>query len=89
MADPSVRPVTVLVYSHAATRARIITALGPRPTPDLEVTFVEAERGDEVVSRCDAGGIDVSILDGEAAPEGGMGLARQLKDEIDDARRSC
>jgi DNA-binding NarL/FixJ family response regulator len=86
MADPSVRPVTVLVYSsHAATRARIITALGTRPTPDFEVTFVEAGRGDEVVSRCDAGGIDVSILDGESAPEGGMGLSRQLRDELDDA----
>jgi DNA-binding NarL/FixJ family response regulator len=86
MADPSVRSVTVLVYSsHAATRARIISALGTRPTPDFEVTFVEAGRGDEVVSLCDAGGIDVSILDGEAAPEGGMGLSRQLRDELDDA----
>jgi len=31
-----------------------------------------------------AGGIDLAILDGEATPEGGMGLAKQLKDEIDD-----
>jgi DNA-binding NarL/FixJ family response regulator len=86
MADPSVRSVTVLVYSsHAATRARIITALGTRPNPGLDVTFVEAERGDQVVTLCDAGGIDVSILDGEAAPEGGMGLSRQLRDELDDA----
>ena len=29
----------------------------------------------------DAGGIDLAILDGEAVP-GGMGLCRQLKDEI-------
>jgi DNA-binding response OmpR family regulator len=27
-------------------------------------------------------GIDLFILDGEAAPEGGMGIARQLKDEL-------
>jgi DNA-binding response OmpR family regulator len=27
-------------------------------------------------------GIDLFILDGEAAPEGGMGIARQLKDEV-------
>jgi DNA-binding response OmpR family regulator len=86
MVDPSVRDVTVLVYSsHAATRARIITAVGTRPAPGLDVTFVEAERGDQVVTLCDAGGIDVSVLDGEAAPEGGMGLSRQLRDELDDA----
>ena len=29
----------------------------------------------------DAGGVDLAILDGEAVP-GGMGLCRQLKDEI-------
>jgi DNA-binding response OmpR family regulator len=86
MADPSSRAVTVLVYaSNAATRARIINALGTRPGPGLTVTFVEAERGEEVVALCDAGGIDLSILDGEAAPEGGMGLSRQLRDELDDA----
>jgi DNA-binding NarL/FixJ family response regulator len=86
MSAPSPRPVTVLVYSsHAATRARVINALGTRPAPGIELTFVEAARGAEVVSRCDAGGIDLSILDGESAPEGGMGLSRQLRDELDDA----
>ena len=30
----------------------------------------------------DAGGIDLAILDGEAVPAGGMGIAKQLKDEI-------
>jgi DNA-binding NarL/FixJ family response regulator len=86
MADPTPRSVTVLVYSsHAATRARVITALGTRPAPGLALTFVEAERGDQVVTLCDAGGIDLSILDGESAPEGGMGLSRQLRDELDDA----
>jgi DNA-binding response OmpR family regulator len=86
MTDPAPRSVTVLVYSsHAATRARVITALGSRPAPGLAVTFLEAERGDQVVTLCDAGGIDLSILDGESAPEGGMGLSRQLRDELDDA----
>jgi DNA-binding response OmpR family regulator len=80
-----VRTATVLVYSsHDATRARIMTALGRRPAPDLELTYIEAARGAEVVAHCDAGGIDLAILDGEAAPTGGMGLARQLKDELDD-----
>jgi DNA-binding response OmpR family regulator len=30
----------------------------------------------------DAGAIDLVILDGEAAPAGGLGIAKQLKDEI-------
>ncbi|MEJ2578157.1 MAG: hypothetical protein P8Z68_03565, partial [Kineosporiaceae bacterium] len=32
----------------------------------------------------EAGGLDVLVLDGEATPAGGMGLCRQLKDEIYD-----
>ncbi len=83
-ASPAPRRATVLVYSsHDATRARIITALGHKPAPDLELEYVEASRGDAFIDRCDAGGIDLVILDGEAAPTGGMGLARQLKDELD------
>jgi DNA-binding NarL/FixJ family response regulator len=79
-----VRTATVLVYSsHEATRSRVITALGGRPAPGLALEFVQASRGDEVVRRLDAGGVDLAILDGEAAPTGGMGLARQLKDELD------
>jgi DNA-binding NarL/FixJ family response regulator len=81
----AVRAATVLVYSsHEATRARLITAIGRSPAPGLDLSYVEAGRGDEVVDRLDAGGIDLAILDGEAAPTGGMGLARQLKDELDD-----
>jgi DNA-binding NarL/FixJ family response regulator len=78
------RAVRVVVYSsNEATRARIITALGTRPAPGLVVTYVETARGDELIARLDAGGLDLAILDGEAAPTGGMGLARQLKDELD------
>ena len=35
-----------------------------------------------VIAAMDAGDVDLAILDGEAAPAGGMGIARQLKDEI-------
>jgi DNA-binding response OmpR family regulator len=77
---------TVIVYSSSpATRQRIVTALGRRPAPDLEIDVFEATTGEEVVGRCDAGGVELAILDGEAAPAGGLGLCRQLKDEIDDA----
>ncbi len=39
--------------------------------------------GAEVVDRCDVGDVDLAILDGEAAPTGGLGLCRQLKAELD------
>ena len=86
MSEPLARHATVLVYSSsAATRAKVLNALGRRPRPDIEIEYVEAGTGDEVVSRCDQGGIDLAVLDGEAAPTGGIGLCRQLKDELDDA----
>jgi DNA-binding NarL/FixJ family response regulator len=82
--ERSERTVRVVVYSsNEATRARVITAIGTRPVPGLLVEYVEAARGDELIARLDAGGLDLAILDGEAAPTGGMGLARQLKDELD------
>ena len=37
-----------------------------------------------VITQMDEGGFDLAILDGEATPVGGMGIAKQLKDEIDD-----
>ena len=35
-----------------------------------------------VVQQMDSGAIDLAILDGEAVPAGGMGNAKQMKDEI-------
>jgi DNA-binding response OmpR family regulator len=77
---------TVLVYSDdPAIRERVRIAVGRRPDPALDpVDWLEAADGGALVTRVDAGGVDVCILDGEAAPEGGMGLSRQLKDEIAD-----
>mgnify|MGYP000632582417 CR=1 FL=1 len=58
-------------------------AIGRRPAAELpRVEFVEVATEPVVVSRMDAGGIDLAILDGEAVPAGGMGICRQLKDEI-------
>ena len=45
---------------------------------------MEAADGGALVTRVDEGGVDLCILDGEAAPEGGMGISRQLKNEIVD-----
>lgn len=76
--------LAVLVYSSSAeVRDRVQVALGPRPSPDLPpVRFIEADTGPQVVRLCDEGGIDLAILDGEAWPTGGIGLARQLPDEV-------
>src|SRR3546814_18847609 len=38
-----------------------------------------------VIRALDAGGIDVAVLDGEAVPSGGMGIARQVKEEVYEA----
>jgi DNA-binding response OmpR family regulator len=78
--------LTVLVYSHRPeVREAIITAVGRRPAPDLpRVTFLEAGGVAEVIAAADAGAVDLAILDGEAQPTGGMGVSRQLKNEIDD-----
>jgi DNA-binding response OmpR family regulator len=74
----------VLVYSDDVnTRQQVILALGRRPHPDLpELEYVEVATQPVVLQQMDAGGIDLVILDGEATPSGGMGIAKQLKDEI-------
>lgn len=75
----------VLVYSSdAATRGRIMSALGTRSHPDLpRLNHLEVATAAVVLQHMDAGGIDLAILDGEAAPTGGLGLAKQLRDELD------
>jgi hypothetical protein len=74
----------VLVYSDDVnTRQQVILALGRRPHPDLpELEYVEVATEPVVLSNIDAGGIALAILDGEAVPAGGLGIAKQLKDEI-------
>ena len=74
----------ILVYSNNAnTRAAVMAALGTRVHPDLpDLSYVEVATGPMVIQQVDAGGIDLAILDGEATPEGGMGIAKQLKDEV-------
>ena len=75
----------VLVYSNsAAVRAQVRTAVGRRPAPDTpRIEWVESTTNADVVAQLDEGELDLVILDGEAQPTGGMGLARQFKYEID------
>ena len=75
---------TVLVFSHRPrVRESIVNAVGRRPAPDVgRVKFYEVGTVAEVLAAMDAGSVDLAILDGEAQPTGGMGLSRQLKNEI-------
>lgn len=74
----------MLVYSDDIdTRQQVVLALGRRPIAGLpEVQYVEVATAAMVLEHVDAGGIDLIVLDGEAAPAGGLGLAKQLKDEV-------
>jgi DNA-binding response OmpR family regulator len=82
--DDSAKGVRVLVYSsNAAIREQVRLAIGRRPAPDIpRVDFLECATQAAVLAALDAGGIDLAILDGEARPAGGLGICRQLKDEI-------
>jgi DNA-binding response OmpR family regulator len=74
----------VLIYSdNANTRQEVVSALGRRPSPELpQIETVEVATEPALIRRIDAGGLDVIVLDGESAPAGGMGICRQIKDEI-------
>ena len=80
------RTYTVLLYSDdPQVRERMRLAIGTRPAADLTVRFVEASTYAETVRTVDDFDVDLLVLDGEAAPAGGIGIARQLKDEYPDA----
>ncbi|MBK6872398.1 MAG: response regulator transcription factor [Kineosporiaceae bacterium] len=76
--------LSVLLYSDDVdTRTAVRMAVGRRPAADLPlVRWVECATGAAVLAAVDGGGLDLLILDGEASPTGGMGLCKQLKDEI-------
>ncbi|MFD5203275.1 hypothetical protein ACFWM7_24715 [Streptomyces sp. NPDC058375] len=75
---------TVLVYSDDANiREQVRLAAGRRPAADVPpVEFLECATLPAVLAALDNGGVDVCVLDGETAPVGGMGVCRQIKDEV-------
>jgi len=83
-AETPAATLAVLVYSDdRSAREEVLRALGRRPAPELPaLRYLECATLPAVLKAMDAGGIDLAILDGEATPAGGMGLCRQLKDEI-------
>ena len=80
----------IAIYSDdSAVRAAVILALGNRIAEDLpehEIhEFATGAALRQYIDRKSQDGsfkIDLFILDGEATPEGGLGVARQLKDEV-------
>jgi DNA-binding response OmpR family regulator len=79
-----VRRVSVLLYSDDITiRDAVRAAVGRRPAKDVEVVrWHECATADAVISSVESERFDILVLDGEAAKVGGLGLARQLKNEI-------
>ncbi|MFT4216359.1 MAG: response regulator [Micropruina sp.] len=74
----------ILVYSDdRTTREQVRLALGRTVASDLPpIEIYEAATQPAVLAAADAGGLDLLILDAEANPSGGIGLCKQLKDEI-------
>jgi len=86
----SLKKKQIAIYSDdSSVRAAVIQALGNRVAEDLpehEVhEFATGAALRQYIDRKSQEGtfkIDLFILDGEATPEGGLGVARQLKDEV-------
>lgn len=76
--------LSVLLYSDdIATRDAVRLAVGRRPARDVEVTaWLECATAAAVIEAVETGAFDLMILDGETSPAGGLGLCRQLKNEI-------
>jgi hypothetical protein len=83
------KPIIIVYSDDSSVRSAIVAALGKRVADDLpEHQIEEFATGPALrafIDRKSTSGAfraDLFILDGEAVPEGGMGVARQLKDEV-------
>ncbi|MCC2308605.1 response regulator [Cellulomonas chengniuliangii] len=80
------RAPRILLYSDDVdARQEVLLAVGRRLTrgaPDIE--WVEVASPAAVIAEASTGRYDLLVLDGEAAKTGGMGVSRQLKDEVYD-----
>jgi len=77
--------LVIALYSDDSTvRASVISALGKQLDPNLAAHEIkEFATADALRLYVDSKKqVDLFVLDGEAVPEGGMGVARQLKDEV-------
>ncbi|GAB7047479.1 hypothetical protein [Catenuloplanes indicus] len=80
--NPQAGTYTVLLYSDdQKVRDHMRLAIGTRPAPGLTVEFADAASWEECRRLVDDYEISLMVLDGEASPAGGLGIARQVKDE--------
>jgi hypothetical protein len=85
MASQNEMILQVALYSDdASVRETVRKALGSRLSSDLpEHSVMEFATAPALRSYVDSGKrVDLYILDGESVPEGGLGVAKQLKDEV-------
>ncbi len=77
-------PVIAIYSDNQSVRQTLITALGSQLASDLPAhSVMEFATGAALRLAIDEKrSIDLFILDGESTPEGGLGIARELKDEI-------
>ena len=85
----ALRPIIIVYSDDASVRAAIVAALGKKVAADMPKhqiqEFATGPALRAFVDRKSVSGelrANLFILDGEAVPEGGMGIARQLKDEV-------
>lgn len=76
---------TILLYSDDVdVRTQVRQAVGRRlERGDPDIAWLEVATADEVYAEVRAGTGDLLVLDGEADKVGGMGVSRQLKEEVD------
>jgi hypothetical protein len=86
LSNMSLEPtLQIAVFSDdASVRESVCKALGHKLAGDLpDHSIKEFATGAALRSHVDSGKrVDLYILDGEAVPEGGLGIAKQLKDEV-------
>lgn len=81
---------TVLLYSdNLKVRTNMKSAIGEKPASDITIEYLEAADYHEAIRMVDTYVIDLMLLDGEAQPTGGMAIARQLRDEMDEPPMMC
>lgn len=85
-AKSAVTGISVLLYSDdRATRDAVRLGVGRRPAEGVAVeSWHECATADAVMLALEEETFDVLILDGEAQPYGGLGVCRQIKNEVFD-----
>ncbi|MEY3254701.1 MAG: hypothetical protein RJA01_707 [Actinomycetota bacterium] len=85
MSQGTASTLRIALYSDdSSVRETVRKALGNQLAQDLPShTIKEFATAPALRSFVDSGNpVDLYILDGEAVPEGGLGVAKQLKDEV-------